>query len=43
MVEYDNGKRKENFTGRDNKVMEIYSQRHEVNAHKMEMPPVFEI
>jgi hypothetical protein len=43
MVEYDNGKRKQNFTGRDYKVMEIYSHRHEINAHKMVMPPVFEI
>lgn len=43
MVEYDNGKRKEDFTGRDYKVMEIYSHRHEINEHKMKMPPVFEI
>lgn len=43
MVEYDNGKRKENFTGRDYKVMEIYSYRHEINEHKMKMPPVFQI
>ena len=43
MVEYDNGKRKEDFTGRDYKVMEIYSHRHEINEHKMKMPPVFQI
>lgn len=43
MVEYDNGKRKQDFTWRDYKVMEIYSHRHEINAHKMQMPPVFNI
>jgi hypothetical protein len=43
MVEYDNGKRKEDFTRRDYKVMEIYSHRHEINEHKMKMPPVFQI
>jgi NAD+ synthase len=43
MVEYDNGKRKIDFTGRDYKVMEIYTARHEANAHKMNMPPVFNI
>lgn len=43
MVEYDNGKRKTDFTGRDFKVMEIYTARHEANTHKMNMPPVFNI
>lgn len=43
MVEYDNGKRKTDFTGRDYKVMEIYTASHEVNAHKMNMPPIFNI
>lgn len=43
MVEYDEGKRTNDFTGRAMQVMEIYSARHEGNAHKMQMPPVFEI
>lgn len=43
MVEYDEGKRANDFTGRAQQVMEIYVARHEGNAHKMEMPPVFEI
>lgn len=43
MVEYDDWKRTPNFDGRAKEVMEIYTARHEWNAHKMEMPPVFEI
>jgi NAD+ synthase len=43
MIEYDEGKRAENFSERAREVMEIYTERHEWNAHKMEMPPVFEL
>ncbi len=43
MVEYDNWKRIDNFDWRKKEVMQIYTNRHLVNAHKMEMPPVFEI
>ncbi len=35
--------RKTDFTGRDYKVMEIYTARHESNAHKMNMPPILNI
>ena len=43
MVQYDEWKRVNNFTERAREVMEIYTARHEGNAHKMEMPPVFEL
>jgi NAD+ synthase len=43
MIEYDDWKKTNDFTGRANEVMRIYTARHEWNAHKMEMPPVFEI
>lgn len=43
MQEYDTGKRAHDFTGRATEVMKIYTQRHEANAHKMSMPPVFRI
>jgi len=43
MVEYDEGRRTEDFEWRAREVMEIYTWRHEGNAHKMEMPPVFEL
>lgn len=43
MIEYDNWKRDSDFIGRKQEVMKIYTQRHEVNAHKMNMPPIFEI
>lgn len=43
MPEYDAGKRVKDFSGRARDVMERYSTRHEVNAHKMSMPPVFQI
>jgi hypothetical protein len=43
MPQYDAGKRVVDFSGRARQVMDIYSRRHEVNAHKMSMPPVFEV
>lgn len=43
MQAYDAGKRSSDFTDRAKEVMEIYTARHEWNAHKMEMPPVFNI
>lgn len=43
MGEYDTGKRMEDFSGRARDVMDIYTRRHEVNGHKMSMPPVFTI
>ncbi len=43
MWQYDMWKRGNNFTGRAAEVMKIYIERHEVNAHKMQMPPVFQI
>lgn len=43
MIQYDEWKRSVNFSWREKEVMEIYSKRHEINAHKMEMPKVFEI
>lgn len=43
MVNYDNWKRSLDFLWREKEVMEIYTKRHEVNSHKMEMPPIFEI
>ena len=41
MVEYDHGRRAWDYTDRACTVMEIYTRRHEGNAHKMAMPPVF--
>ena len=43
MIQYDEWKRVEDFDARAKEVMEIYVARHEWNAHKMEMPPVFEL
>ncbi len=43
MGEYDAGKKVKDFSGRARDVMDIYTARHEVNAHKMSMPPVFDI
>lgn len=43
MVNYDNWKRSLDFLWREKEVMEIYTKRHEINFHKMEMPPIFEI
>ncbi len=40
--EYDEGKREGNFAGRAAEVMKIYTKRHEANAHKISMPPVFQ-
>ena len=42
LQEYDTGKREKDFTGRAAEVMKIYTKRHEANAHKMAMPPVFQ-
>lgn len=41
MEQYDTGKRAQDFTGRAQEVMKIYTARHEWNTHKMNMPPVF--
>jgi len=41
MVEYDAWKREKDFENRAEEVIKIYTQRHEANAHKMKMPPVF--
>ncbi len=43
MIEYDNWKRENDFDWRKKEIMKIYTQRHTVNAHKMQMPPVFGI
>ncbi len=43
MPQYDAGNRVSDFSGRAREVMDIYTTRHEVNAHKMSMPPVFQI
>jgi len=43
MVAYDEWKRIRDFDGRAQEVMKIYTARHEGNAHKMKMPPVFEL
>lgn len=43
MVEYDNWKTVDDFTWREKEVMKIYTNRHELNAHKMKMPPVFDL
>jgi NAD+ synthase len=43
MPEYDAGKRIADFSGRAEEVMSRYTGRHEANAHKMSMPPVFEV
>jgi len=43
MPQYDAGKRVADFSGRARDVMDIYARRHEVNAHKMSMPPVLAI
>jgi len=40
MDQYDQGKRTQDFTQREAEVMEIYTNRHLANAHKMQMPPV---
>ena len=43
LQKYDLWKRAEHYEWRAKKVMEIYTSRHEWNAHKMDMPPVFKI
>lgn len=43
MINYDNWKRSLDFSWREKEVMEIYTKRHEINSHKMQMPPIFEI
>jgi len=43
MVEYDNWKRMSDFEWREKEVIQIYTNRHEINTHKMIMPPVFDI
>jgi NAD+ synthase len=40
MIEYDHGRRPADFMGRAREVMEIYTYRHEMNLHKMQMPPI---
>lgn len=43
MVKYDAWKRASDFSWRAQEVMGIYTARHEWNAHKMQMPPIFDI
>lgn len=43
MWQYDMWKRGDNFIGRAAEVMKIYVTRHETNAHKMQIPPVFQV
>jgi len=43
LQQYDHWYRAKDYEGRAKEVMEIYTVRHEWNAHKMEMPPVFRI
>ena len=43
MVEYDEGRRTEDFIARAREVMDIYTGRHEGSSHKMSMPKVFEL
>ncbi len=43
LQQYDHWFRENNYEGRAAEVMKIYTQRHEANAHKMDMPPVFSI
>lgn len=43
MEQYDLGLRAQDFTDRQAEVMRIYGQRHEINHHKMAMPPVAEL
>jgi NAD+ synthase len=42
MKEYDDGKIADSFPkgSRENEVMSIYQTRHEINAHKMQMPEI---
>ncbi|MCH8518366.1 NAD(+) synthase [Candidatus Gracilibacteria bacterium] len=43
MNAYDIGKRISDYSGRAQEVMKIYTERHEGNAHKMHMPPVYQV
>ncbi|MBX9809964.1 NAD(+) synthase [Candidatus Gracilibacteria bacterium] len=43
MPQYDAGKRVADFSGRAREVMAIYTTRHEVNAHKLALPPVLPV
>ncbi len=43
MPEYDAGKRMADFSGRAQAVMAIYTYRHEINAHKLALPPVLSV
>ena len=43
MPQYDAGKRVADFSGRAREVMDIYTTRHEVNAHKLALPPVLPV
>jgi hypothetical protein len=43
MGQYDAGKKVQDFSDRAAAVMDIYSRRHEINSHKMSIPPVFDI
>jgi len=43
MVHYAQGKRADDFSGREKEVMEIYSKLHRANQHKMKPIPVCEI
>lgn len=43
MVQYDAWFRSSDLTGRPQEIMQIYTTRHESNAHKMNMPPVFQL
>ena len=44
MEQYDTGNQKEDYdsNSREREVMDIYTQRHVINAHKMEMPLIAE-
>lgn len=43
MTQYDLGKRQEDFTGRKQEVLTIYTKRHLANQHKMQPIPTYEI
>lgn len=43
MTQYESGKNAEDFSKREQEVMEIYIKRHTANKHKMEAIPMYEI
>lgn len=43
MAQYDLGKKAEDFSGRKQEVLAIYTKRHLANLHKMEPIPMYEI